>query len=557
MSRSSDDQLLFLPLGGAGEIGMNLNLYGYGPEGDERWMMVDLGVTFGNPGSPVDVMMPDPAFIEDRLHQLDGIVLTHGHEDHLGAVPYLWHRFRKPVFATPFTAALLRRKMGEAGFPKDLDLTEVPLSGSFRVGPFDLELVTLTHSIPEPNAILIRTPKGTVVHTGDWKLDPDPVVGETADENRLAQAGEEGVLAIVCDSTNVFQPGEAGSEADLLEPLTELIAEQPNRVIITCFASNLARLETIAKAARANDRDVILAGRSLWRITEVARETGYLKGVPDFLTEHDAGYIPREKTLIICTGSQGEPRAALAKLASAEHPRIDLERGDTVIFSSREIPGNETSIATMQNRLIQRGIKVVTDRDLSPDKAIHVSGHPCRDELARMYAHVRPRVAVPVHGEARHLVEHAKLAAACQVPSTVVAQNGSMVRLDGGEPGIVDEVHAGRLALDGNQLIAIDSDAMRERRRALFNGVVVASLVVDKDGRLELEPQITLQGLPGDPDDLEDECLDIIEDCVERLPRVSARNDESLSEAVRIALRRHIRTLVAKRPYIEVQLFRL
>ncbi|MGB0670962.1 MAG: ribonuclease J [Rhodospirillales bacterium] len=549
-----DDQLLFLPLGGAGEIGMNLNLYGYGKPGKERWIMVDLGVTFGAPGSPAEVIMPDPTFIEQRLDALDAIVLTHGHEDHLGAVPYLWDRLRKPVYATPFTASLLRRKMGEAGFPSDLDLTVIPLSGRLTIGPFDMELVTLTHSIPEPNAILIRTPKGLVVHTGDWKLDPDPVVGDVADEGALARAGEEGVLAIVCDSTNVFVPGEAGSEADILAPLTDLIASKQGRVVVTCFASNVARLETIAKAAAANDRNVILAGRSLWRINAAARENGYLASVPEFLTEHDAGYLPRNKTLIICTGSQGEARAALAKIAAGDHPRLNLERGDTVIFSSREIPGNETTIARVQNQLIGCGIEVIT----AHDAPVHVSGHPCRDELARMYAHVRPRIAVPVHGEARHIAEHARLAQSCQVAHTVVALNGALVRLDGDEPGIVDHVTSGRLMLDGNQLLPAESAAFRDRRKALYNGMIVASLVVDRMGKLQAPVQVAALGLGDEEDiDLEAEAAEVAAEEVERSPSLTRRNDDKLSETVRIALRRHFRQIIDKKPIIRVHLIRL
>ncbi|MDH5749548.1 MAG: ribonuclease J, partial [Rhodospirillales bacterium] len=373
MTIDNGENLVFLPLGGAGEIGMNLNLYGFGRPGEERWMMVDLGITFGDGSAPgVDVIMPDPTFIEERRDRLDGLVLTHAHEDHLGAVPYLWDRLKCPIYATPFTVSVLRHKLREAGLEGAAKVTEVPLNGKLSVGPFDLELITLTHSIPEPNAIVIRTPLGTIVHTGDWKLDPDPVVGPIADEAALRRVGEEGVLAIVCDSTNVFSPGTSGSEGDLLESLTALIGRCRGRVAVACFASNVARLETIAKAASANGRDVVLAGRSLERITEAARENGYLSNVPAFLGEDDAGYLPPDKALIICTGSQGEPRAALARIANGEHPRVSLEEGDTVIFSAREIPGNEASIGRLQNRLIRRGIEIVTPGD----HFVHVSGHP-------------------------------------------------------------------------------------------------------------------------------------------------------------------------------------
>ena len=340
MAKKQSSELLFLPLGGAGEIGMNLNLYGYGPPDRHRWIMIDLGVTFGDGYPPgVDVIMPDPQFIEEKRDQLDGLILTHAHEDHLGAVPYLWERLNCPVYATPFTVSILKRKLQETGLSQKIPIHEIELGGRFTVGPFDLELITLTHSIPEPNAIVIRTPLGTVMHTGDWKLDPDPVVGAAPDEESLRRVGDEGVLAIVCDSTNVFEPGVSGSEAKLQESLTKLIRQCENRVVVTCFASNVARLETITKAAQTNGRDVVLAGRALRRFVEAARENGYLRDVPAFLDEEDAGFLPHDKCLVICTGSQGEPRAALWRIATETHPRIVIESGDTVIFSSKVIPG--------------------------------------------------------------------------------------------------------------------------------------------------------------------------------------------------------------------------
>ena len=440
MNRGRGEELLFVPLGGAGEIGMNLNLYGLGRPGEEAWLMVDLGITFGDGTTPgVDVILPDPAFITDRRDRLAGLVLTHAHEDHLGAVPYLWPRLRCPIYATPFTAAVLRRKLSEADLERAVPITEVPLGGRFQVGPFEIELITLTHSIPEPNAVAIRTPLGTVLHTGDWKFDPDPVIGPTADEAALSRLGDDGVLALVGDSTNALVPGTAGSEGDLLETLTEIIKGGPARVAVACFASNLARLETIAAAAAANDRDVVLAGRSLRRIEAAARETGYLTDVRPFVDEANAGFIPKDKVVIICTGSQGEPRAALSRIAAGNHPNVTLETGDRIIFSSRVIPGNEVSVGHLQNRLAQIGVEIITWKDAP----VHVSGHPARDELARMYALTRPRVAVPVHGEARHLIEHARLARACQVPHAIVAENGTVVRLAPGEAAAVDTVPVG------------------------------------------------------------------------------------------------------------------
>lgn len=363
-TKNEKNELLFLPLGGAGEIGMNLNLYGFGPEDDEDWIMVDLGITFGNGTIPgVDVIMPDPAFIEERRDRLLGLVLTHAHEDHIGAVPYLWDRLRCPLYATPFTATILHHKLVEAGLDKEAEITIIPLNGSLSLGPFDMELITLTHSIPEPNGIAIRTPLGTIMHTGDWKFDPDPVIGEVSDEATLKRIGDEGVLAVVCDSTNVFTKGSAGSEGDLHDSLKQVIAACENRVVVSAFSSNVARIETVAKVAEELGRSVILSGRSLQRMVESAKENGYMKDAPNFLVEDDFSHIPKENCLVICTGSQGETRASLSRVAFGDHPRIKLEEGDMVLFSSRTIPGNEISIGRVQNQLVRRGIGVITERD--------------------------------------------------------------------------------------------------------------------------------------------------------------------------------------------------
>ncbi len=544
---TKQDELLFLPLGGAGEIGMNLNLYGYGPAGEERWMMVDLGITFGNGTLPgVDVMMPDPAFIEERLDQLDALVLTHAHEDHLGAVAHLWRRLGCPIYATPFTAAILSHKLTEAGLGDQVDVTIIPLGGKFTIGPFDLELITLTHSIPEPNAIAIRTPVGTVLHTGDWKFDPDPVVGDPYDAEALQRLGDEGTLAIVCDSTNVFSPGTSGSEGDLLESLTELISTLNERVVVTCFASNVARLETIAAAAAANDRDVVLSGRALWRFSEVGRAHGCLRDTPAFLDEDQAGFLPRDKTLIVCTGSQGEPRAALARIASGNHPRVSLEEGDTVIFSSRIIPGNETSIGRLQNQLVRSGIHVMTERD----HFVHVSGHPARDELIQMYQHVRPSIAIPVHGELRHMAEHARLAEDCQVNCTVVGENGSMIRIGPGKPGIIDHVPSGRLSLEGNRVVPLNGELIRRRKQALWNGTAVVTVVIDSQRKLICEPVLSTTGVleVGD-DDLHEDVLDTIKDALKK-----GDQKKTLNESLRLAVRRLFRERLNKRPITEVHL---
>src|SRR5689334_19818641 len=399
MTIPAADELLFLPLGGAGEIGMNLNLYGHAG----KWLMVDLGIAFGDDTTPgVEVVMPDPAFIEERRQDLAGIVLTHAHEDHLGAVADLWPRPRAPVYATPFAASVLRRKLTEAGLLDEVPVTEVALGGKFTVGPFELEMIVMTHSILEPNALAIRTKLGTVFHTGDWKIDPEPLLGEVTDEATLQQIGEQGALAMVCDSTNVFVDGEAGSEATVRANLEKLVKTRRGRIAATCFASNLARVESIAKAAVAAGRHPVLAGRALQRMVDAAQECGYLLDFPACVEERQAGYLPRDKALFICTGSQGEPRAAMAKLANNDHRDLVLEEGDAAIFSSRVIPGNERSVGRLQNALMARGVEVITDREAD----IHVSGHPARDELVRVYQWVRPKIALPVHGEVRHMVEH-------------------------------------------------------------------------------------------------------------------------------------------------------
>ncbi len=548
------NELLFVPLGGAGEIGMNLNLYGFGPKDRERWMMIDLGITFGDASMPgVDVVMPDPAFIEERLDQLDGLVLTHAHEDHLGAVAYLWRRLKCPVYATPFTASILGHKLREAGLQGQVPVTIVPLKGRFSVGPFDLELISLTHSIPEPNAIAIRTPLGMVLHTGDWKFDPDPVVGEPSDEAALNALGDEGTLAIVCDSTNVFTQGSSGSEGALLESLTQLIGGLTGRVVVTCFASNVARLETIAAAAAANDRDVVLAGRSLWRFQEVGREHGCLEDTAAFLDEDAAGYLPRDKTLIICTGSQGEPRAALSRIAGGGHPRISLEQGDTVIFSSRQIPGNETSIGRLQNQLARIGVDVLTEKD----HFVHVSGHPARDELVRMYQHIHPKIAIPVHGEFRHMAEHARLATGCQVGATVVGENGSVIRIAPGKPGVIDQVKSGRLALEGNRLEPLNGELNRQRKQALWNGVAIMSLVVDGDGRLLGEPELTTLGIvESDDDPLLERAIEAARRVLEDMPMGGRLSAHAENEAIRIAVRRTFREAIGKKPITQIHLHR-
>lgn len=546
------DEMLFLALGGVGEIGMNASLYGHAG----RWLMIDLGVTFGDQTTPgIDVILPDLSFIEAHRDRLVGLVLTHAHEDHLGAIPYVWDRLRCPIYATPFTANFLRRKLAEEGLAGEARIQVVAQGSRFALGPFDLEYVSMAHSIPEPNAIAIRTPVGTLLHTGDWKIDPDPVVGPPADEMRLRELGRDGVLAMICDSTNALVDGATRSEAVLRQSLAELIGEQRGRVVFTCFASNIARLETIAKASAACGRRVALVGRSLLRMDEVARETGYLADVEPFLGEDMVGYLPRNEVTLICTGSQGEARAALCRIAEDQHRHVTLDPGDLVVFSSRTIPGNERSVERLHNLLIRLGVEVVTNRE----RLVHVSGHPCRDELELMYRWVRPRFAIPVHGEIKHLHAHCALARECGVEQTVLAENGTVVRItpDGLEP--VARVPTGRLTFDGRRLVPVQGEALAARKRMLSDGAATVTLVVDRAGGILAEPQISVKGLT-DREEAEELSLDLrdaLQDAVEALPRPRRRDDEAVREAARLTLRRALRGRYGKRPLIDVHLVRL
>ncbi|MBI4182629.1 MAG: ribonuclease J [Proteobacteria bacterium] len=531
-----------------------MNLYLYGLAG--RWLMVDLGVTFGDDSTPmIDVMMADPTFIRDRRDELAGLVLTHAHEDHLGAVPYLWPELRCPVYATAFAAAVLRRKLADVGLEKEVPLTEVRPGERFRVGPFDLELIPVTHSIPEPNALVLRTPLGTILHTGDWKLDPEPLIGAPVDEARFRRLGEEGVLAMVCDSTNVLRPGESGSEAEVRRSLTELIGRYRGRVAVACFATNVARVESVAKAALANGRQFALVGRSLLRIVEAAKETGYLADLPPAVGPDQVGSLPDDKVLLLCTGCQGEPRAALARIAAGDHPDLALGEGDVAIFSSRIIPGNERAIGRVQNALVRRGVEVVTEKD----HFVHVSGHPARDEVSRLYELVRPRISVPVHGEWRHLSEHARVAEECGVPQRLLVGNGEMIRFAPGPAKVVDHVSTGRLAVDGNRLLPLEGRVVRSRYRLMYGGIAVATVVVDADGRLAADPLVAAPGLldgEGDAPRLA-VVAEQVGAAVEGLPRSLRRDDDALREAARVALRRALLREAGKRTMVEVHLVRV
>ncbi len=547
------DGVVFVPLGGTGEIGMNLNLYGC----QGRWLMVDLGITFGNETTPgIDVLMPDPSFVEQRLEALDGIVITHAHEDHLGAVTYLWPWLRKPIYASPFAAAFLRVKLQEEGLLSDVPLHEVPLGSRFQVGAFDVEMIGTTHSIPEPNALAIRTPAGTILHTADWKFDPDPLIGGTADTEALRRLGNEGVLAMIGDSTNIFTKGHSGSEADVRRALIEVVGRNTaGKIAIACFASNVARLESAAVAARENGRHVALVGRSLWRMNATARSCGYLTDLPPFLDDEAAAALPPEKVLYVATGSQGEPRAALTRIAAGAHRSVSLGEGDTVVFSSRVIPGNERAILAMQNRLVRGGVEIITARDAP----VHVSGHPARDEVEEMYRLVRPRVAVPVHGEALHLMEHASVARACGVAHVMVIQDGDMLRLDGDAPRVIDQAATGLLALDGDRLVPMGSPMLRDRRRMMTNGAAAVTLVLNGKGGLVADPVVSARGLldpDEDGDDL-DSLINAIRGVVDRLDRRALNDDETVREEARRAVGRFFRGSQNRRPLTDIHLVRV
>jgi ribonuclease J len=546
------DQLLFLPLGGSNEIGMNVNLYHL----DGKWLMVDLGIGFADDYLPgVEILLPDLDFIAERRKDLLGLVLTHAHEDHIGAVAYLWDELQCPIYATPFTASVVKYKLqGEGISPRSIPIKEVNLGDKLELGPFSLDFISLTHSIPEMQAVAIKTRHGTVMHTGDWKLDDAPLVGPVTDEAALTRYGDEGVLAMVCDSTNVFVEGRSGSEEGVRDALVQTIAECKGRAIVTTFASNIARVESVLRAAQGAGRHVVLAGRSLFRVVEAAREAGYLKDVPDPIADKDAAGLPPHKMLILCTGGQGEPRATLTKLVQGSHPILRVGAGDTVIFSTRVIPGNETRVRWLKNQLIRSGLEIITDKEAG----VHVSGHPARDELKQMYQMVRPQIAIPVHGEAAHLAEHAKFAHAMQVPEVVVGYNGAVIHLSKGNARIVDVVHSGYIAMDGTSMIPVNSPVIRMRRKLRDEGNITISLVIDDAKRLLSAPQITA---PGSLDTQEDEALrHVLEEDITRIfdgHHNRKATLHSLSEKVRSVVRKRIQEELGKKPVLEVHLHQI
>ncbi|MBA4091902.1 MULTISPECIES: ribonuclease J [Sphingomonadaceae] len=540
------DELIFLALGGSGEIGMNVNLYGC----QGKWVMVDLGMTFGDPSYPgIELVLPDLSFIEERRDDLLGIVLTHGHEDHIGAIPYLAADLGVPLYATPFTAGLIRLKLEEEGLSKEVKLHVIPNEGSFNLGPFGFRYVPLAHSIPEGNAVLIDTPYGRIFHTGDWKLDEQPLLGQPSTPAELTAIGDEGVLALVCDSTNVFNDKASGSEGDVREGLMKTVADAKGRVLVTTFASNAARVQTLGEVAAATGRKVCVAGRSLDRIISTAKAAGYLKDFPPTVDWDDVMHLPRSEVMIIATGGQGEVRAALARIAFDSHP-IKLAEGDTVVFSSKQIPGNEIAIGRIQNALAQKNILMVTDRQAE----VHVSGHPGRPELEAMYRWIRPEILLPVHGERRHMAEQARLGITSGIRHAVVQSNGDVLRLAPGAPTIIGQQDTGRLVLDGDVILPADGATINERRKLGLHGQISVAVAIDRKGKLIGQPALRTQGVPVE----EDKAAFLAEAADEAAAAVpkGSLEEEALRERVRLAVRRTATRWTGKKPIVDVLLVR-
>lgn len=548
--KPDDDRLLFLPLGGSGEIGMNLNLYGH----KGKWVMLDCGMSFADDYSPgVDLIFPDPSFIQGERDALVGLVVTHGHEDHIGAIPHIWSKFRCPIYATGFTAELIRRKLMEHNMLSDVEIIEVNPAEDYQLGPFTIEYVPLAHSIAEGHGVAITTSKGVLFHTGDWKLDDNPLIGPKSAMPRLTELGDKGVLAMIGDSTNVFNTESSGSEGDVLINLGKQVAKAKGRVIVTTFASNVARLESVGQIAKQTGRDLCLFGRSMQRIYDVARAKGYLQDFPKLVAVDAVDYLPKDKVLILCTGCQGEGRAALSRIARDEHRDITLATGDTVIFSSKIIPGNELTLFRLINNLVKKRVNVITEKD----DFIHVSGHPGQPDLKAMYEWVRPKLAIPVHGEARHLEKHRLFALEQGVEKAIAPANGQVIDISEDGLKVVDTVDVGVLVLDGKQIVDFDAPSVAQRRRIAVQGQATIVVVIRKDGELASEPVITAHGLPlFDQDDFYDDLLDSVEDRFERLSRNDRKRDKAVEDSVRVAFRRITRTQIDKNPSVDVIIIR-
>ncbi len=554
---SQKEQLIFCPLGGSGEIGMNMNLFSYGKPDNLKWLIVDIGVTFADDTLPgIDLFYPDPGFIIDKKDDLLGIILTHAHEDHIGAIAHIWPQLKCNIYATPFTSVLIKEKFKEKKIEIGNNLKIVDLNGTIKLGAFKIEFVTLTHSILEPNGLSIETPVGTILHTGDWKCDPNPLIGNTINEKKLKQIGAQGVLAMICDSTNVFNPGRAGSELDVRQSLLKIMQNKNKRIVVTSFASNVARMETIFYCAKRIERQISLVGRSMHRIYKAARQCGYLKNVIDPIDPREAKKISKEKIVYLCTGSQGEPMGAMMRIAHYVHPDVFIEEGDTVIFSSKIIPGNEKKLYNLHNQLVKNGIEVISEEN----EFVHVSGHPNQEDLKDMYNWVKPKSIIPVHGEHRHMMEHINFAKEMQVPYAVQIENGDIVQIYPGEkPHVVDKAPVGRMYVDGNISISEDSQSLKERKNLANNGYLEVTIIINNKGKVMKKPIFSFKGLPIERQN--DDFIFDLEDEVEKTSRTfslnSTKQENILIEELKKNCRKLIKEKTGKKPYTNINLVRV
>ena len=550
------DELLFCPLGGSGEIGMNMNLFAYGKPDNQKWLMVDIGVTFADDTLPgIDLIYPDPGFIIDKKEDLLGIILTHAHEDHIGAIAHIWPQIKCKIFSTPFTAVLIREKFKEKRIDIGNSLKIVDLNGTVDLKPFKIEFITLTHSILEPNGLRIETPAGNILHTGDWKCDPNPLIGEKIDSKRLKEIGEKGVLAMICDSTNVFSIGRAGSELDVRKSLLNIMSRLKKRIIVTSFASNVARMESIFYCAEKLGRQISLVGRSMHRIYKAAKQCGYLKDVIEPIDPRDAKKIPREKIIYLCTGSQGEPMGAMMRISSFVHPDVHIEKNDTVIFSSKIIPGNERKLYKLHNQLVREGIEVISEEN----EFVHVSGHPNREDLKDMYNWVRPKAVIPVHGEHRHMIEHINFAKEMQVPYPIRVENGDIVKIyPGNKPEVYDKAPSGRLYVDGNIPVEEDSKSIKERKNLSSNGYMEVTILVTPKGNIHKRPILSFKGLP--IIDTEEFVYGLEEEIESISNTFSLNNDKqkvNLIDALKIACRKYAKEKTGKKPFTNINIVKI
>ena len=550
------EELLFCPLGGSGEIGMNMNLFAYGKEDNQKWIIVDMGVTFADDSIPgIDLIMPDPGFIIDKKDDLLGVVLTHAHEDHIGAVAHIWPELKCKLYATPFTAALITEKFKEKKIDISPYLKIVPLNSKIKLGEFEIDFVTLTHSILEPNGLSIKTPLGTILHTGDWKIDPNPLIGNKIDEEKLKKIGDEGVSAMICDSTNIFSPGRAGSEADVRDSLLRIMELKTKRILVTSFASNVARMESIFYCAKKTGRSICLVGRSMHRIYKAAKKCGYLKGLIEPLEPRDAKKVSKNKILYLATGSQGEPMGAMNRIINGTHPEVFLEDGDCIIFSSKIIPGNEKKLYQLQNLIVKNNMEIISEENAF----VHVSGHPNRDDLKDMYKWVKPKSVIPVHGEHRHMQEHVKFAKEMQVPKTLLIENGDIIKLlPGKHPEIIDKAPSGRIYLDGSVNVETDSQSIKDRKNLSINGYLEITLLLSNNGQIK-KPIISFKGIPEsqkkDPFifDMEDEIFNICR----TFSLDNAKQQKNLIETIKQNCRRIVREKTGKKPFTNINIARV